>query len=119
MAGTAWAYQSGNEGISSNELQGDEVNGKDKGEAMTEKQQRFIKEYLKCLNGSKAARRAGYSVKCAFQQAYENMLKPKIRSVIDQTLEARHQAWEAEQERRIAQQNAKVMARLHRRLHSR
>ena len=86
---------------------------------MTEKQQRFIEEYLKCLNGSEAARRAGYSQRYAYQQAYENMQKPKIRNVIDQTLEARHQAYEDEQERRMALQHAEVIARLHRKLHSR
>ena len=87
--------------------------------AMTEKQQRFIEEYLKCLNGSEAARRAGYSVKCAYQQAHENMRKPKIRSAIDQALEAQHLAWKAEQERRMDQQHAEIMARLHRRLNRR
>ena len=86
---------------------------------MTEKQQQFIEEYSKCLNGSEAARRAGYSVKCAHQQAYENMRKPKIRSIIDQALEAQHQAWEAEQERIMAQQHDEVVARLHRELNIR
>jgi hypothetical protein len=50
---------------------------------LTEKQCRFIREYLKVLNGSEAARRAGYSVKCAYQQAYENLRKPDIKRIID------------------------------------
>ena len=86
---------------------------------MTKKQKKFIEEYLKCLNGSEAARRAGYSVKCAHQQAYENMRKPEIRSVIDQALKARQQTREAEHERRMAQQDAEIMDRLHRKLHGR
>ena len=45
----------------------------------TKKQRAFMIEYLKCLNGSEAARRAGYSRRCAHQQAYENLKKPKIR----------------------------------------
>ena len=74
---------------------------------------------MKCLNGSEAARRAGYSVKCAYQQAYENMQKPEIRSVIDQALEARHQAYEDEQERRMAQEHDETMAYLHRKIYGR
>jgi hypothetical protein len=54
---------------------------------LTEKQRRFVLAYLKYLNGSKAARIAGYSVKCAHQQAYENQRKPKIRRIIDRGLE--------------------------------
>lgn len=53
---------------------------------LTVKQQRFIEEYLKVFNGSKAARRAGYSVKCAHQQAYENLRKPKIKKIIDRAI---------------------------------
>ncbi len=37
--------------------------------SFTVKQRSFIKEYLKCANGSEAARRAGYSIKCANQKA--------------------------------------------------
>ena len=48
----------------------------------TNKQSNFIAEYLQCLNGAKAARRAGYSVRSARQQAYENLRKPHIRDVI-------------------------------------
>jgi len=54
--------------------------------SFTVKQRSFIKEYLKCLKGSEAARRAGYSIKCAHQQAYENLRKPKIKEIIDRGL---------------------------------
>ncbi len=47
--------------------------------SFTVKQRSFIEEYLKCLKGSVSARRAGYSIKCAHQQAYENLRKPKIK----------------------------------------
>ena len=53
----------------------------------TTKQRIFIKEYLTVYNGSEAARRAGYSIKCAHQQAYENLRKPKIKEIIDRGLE--------------------------------
>ena len=57
------------------------------GARYTKKQRVFIIEYLKCLNGAKAARRAGYSRKCAHQQAYENLRKPKIRQAINKGLD--------------------------------
>ncbi len=57
---------------------------------LTKKQRRFVLAYLKYLNGSKAARIAGYSVKCAYQQAYENQCKPKIRRIIDKGIELRY-----------------------------
>ena len=60
---------------------------------LTKKQRRFVLAYLKCLNGSEAARIAGYSVKCAYQQAYENHRKPKIRRIIDKGLELRYCVW--------------------------
>ncbi len=60
--------------------------------SFTGKQRSFIKEYLKCSNGSEAARRAGYSIKCAYQQAYENLRKPKIKDIIDRGLTAQTRA---------------------------
>ena len=45
------------------------------GARYTKKQRMFMIEYLKCLTGAKAARRAGYSRRCAHQQAYENLRK--------------------------------------------
>ncbi|HUU95516.1 MAG TPA: terminase small subunit [Phycisphaerae bacterium] len=48
-------------------------------DALTEKQRRFVRHYVNNLgNGTKAARDAGYSVKCAHVQASENLRKPKI-----------------------------------------
>jgi phage terminase small subunit len=71
----------------------DEIAEMLKDPALTNMQRRFILAYLKHLNGSKAARVAGYSVKCAHQQAYENMRKPKIRRIIDKGLELKYYIW--------------------------
>ena len=60
--------------------------------SLTVKQRSFIKEHLKCSNGSEAARRAGYSIKCAYQHAYENLRKPKIKDIIDRGLAAQRRA---------------------------
>ena len=57
---------------------------------LTKKQRRFVLAYLRHLNGSKAARIAGYSVKCAHQQAYENLRKTKIKRIIDRGIELRY-----------------------------
>jgi phage terminase small subunit len=59
---------------------------------MTNMQLRFIEEYLKCLNGTEAARRAGYSPRTAHQIAYENLRKPEIRTIIDTAFQARDKA---------------------------
>lgn len=53
-------------------------------------QLRFVLAYLRYLYGSEAARVAGYSVRCAHQQAYENMRKPKIRRIIDKGMQLRY-----------------------------
>jgi len=60
---------------------------------LTKKQRRFVLAYLRYLVGSKAARTAGYSMRCACQQAYENLRKPKIRQIIDRGLELRYCVW--------------------------
>lgn len=58
------------------------------GKRLTTKQRRFIIEYVKVPKGAEAARRAGYSVKCAHQQAYENLRKPKLKKIVDRALRA-------------------------------
>lgn len=50
---------------------------------MTPKQQRFVEEYLKDLNATQAAIRAGYSRKTAQQMGAENLSKPVIAAAID------------------------------------
>jgi phage terminase small subunit len=56
------------------------------------KQRSFIKEYLKCPKGSESAKRAGYSIKCDHQQAYENLRKTKIKEIIDRGVAAQTRA---------------------------
>ena len=49
---------------------------------MTEKQQRFVEEYLVDLNATQAAIRAGYSEKTAHAIGHENLSKPEILAAI-------------------------------------
>jgi phage terminase small subunit len=56
---------------------------------MTEKQKMFIKEYLKDLNATQAAIRAGYSEDSAKVIGCENLTKPYIAEEIEKELSAR------------------------------
>lgn len=49
---------------------------------LTEKQQRFVEEYLIDLNATQAAIRAGYSVKTANEQGSQNLAKLSIQQAI-------------------------------------
>ena len=53
---------------------------------LTEKQRRFVEEYLIDLNATEAAIRAGYSEKTARSIGNENLTKPDIRAAIDRRL---------------------------------
>jgi phage terminase small subunit len=53
---------------------------------LTPKQRRFVQEYLIDLNGTQAAKRAGYSAKSASEIAHENLRKPQIALAIDEEL---------------------------------
>ena len=57
---------------------------------LTAKQQRFCDEYLITLNGSDAARLAGYKTR-PDQQAYENLRKPEIKSYIEDKMREKYQ----------------------------
>ena len=46
---------------------------------MTNKQKLFVQEYLKDLNATQAALRAGYSPKTAGATGAENLKKPEIK----------------------------------------
>lgn len=56
---------------------------------LTDKQQIFIDEYLKCFNATEAARRAGYSGtdNTLAVVGHENLRKPNIKEHIDQRLQ--------------------------------
>ncbi|MCJ0927912.1 terminase small subunit [Acinetobacter lwoffii] len=57
---------------------------------LTDKQQRFVDEYLIDLNATQAAIRAGYSEKTAAAIGAENLIKPNIQNAI-QEAQARRQ----------------------------
>lgn len=50
---------------------------------LTPKQDQFINEYIKDLNATQAAIRAGYSENSASEIGWENLRKPQIRAKID------------------------------------
>lgn len=50
---------------------------------LTDKQKRFIEEYLIDLNATQAAIRAGYSEKTAYSIGEENLKKPVIKQAIE------------------------------------
>lgn len=51
---------------------------------LTDKQQRFVDEYLIDLNATQAAIRAGYSEKTAAAIGAENLIKPNIQNAIQE-----------------------------------
>lgn len=57
----------------------------------TEKQKRFVDEYLKDLNASAAARRAGYSVKTADRIGPELLGKTCVSKLIAERIQKRQQ----------------------------
>lgn len=54
----------------------------------TDKQRRFIEEYLVDFNATQAAIRAGYSENTAYSIGQENLKKPDIKTEIDSRLDA-------------------------------
>jgi phage terminase small subunit len=58
---------------------------------MTDKQAKFIAEYLVDFNATKAAKRAGYSENTAYDSGYKNLKNPEIRdrikAEIDQSID--------------------------------
>jgi phage terminase small subunit len=53
---------------------------------LTPRQQRFIAEYVKDLNGTQAAIRAGYSERSAAEQAYQLLQKTSVQKPIEDLL---------------------------------
>ena len=58
---------------------------------MNAKQEMFVREYVRDLNASKAALRAGYSPKTAPSQAHDLLKKPEIQEAIKKRMDARAQ----------------------------
>ncbi|MGF3026525.1 terminase small subunit [Methylobacterium aquaticum] len=52
--------------------------------SLTDKQRRFVEEYLVDLNATQAAIRAGYSEDTAAAIGYENLRKPEIAAAVEQ-----------------------------------
>ena len=57
--------------------------------AITDKQQRFVQEYLIDLNATKAAVRAGYSPRTANEQGARLLAKVSIRSAVEKAMKDR------------------------------
>lgn len=57
---------------------------------LSKKQEVFISEYLKCFNGSEAARRAGYSAKSARQTASDLLATPYVSEQIKTRIDEIH-----------------------------
>jgi phage terminase small subunit len=66
--------------------------------ALTEKQARFVAEYLVDLDATKAAKRAGYSEKTAYSIGFENLRKPEIQEAIQTAMDARSKRTEITQD---------------------
>ncbi len=65
---------------------------------LTDKQKRFVAEYLVDLNATAAAIRAGYSKKTAEVIGYENLRKPQIEAAINQAIQEREKRTEITQD---------------------
>lgn len=66
---------------------------------LTEKQRRFIEEYLIDLNATQAAIRAGYSVKTANEQGSQNLAKLSIQQAIAEKMAERSKRTGVNQDR--------------------
>lgn len=74
---------------------------------MTQKQKRFIEEYLIDLNATQAAIRAGYSPDTAYSIGQENLKKPEISARIDRAMAERSKRTGVNAER-VIQELAKI-----------
>lgn len=66
---------------------------------MNEQQKRFVEEYLKDLNATRAAIRAGYSKKSAAQQGHELLRNPKVAAALTAAMEKRSARTEITQDK--------------------
>jgi phage terminase small subunit len=68
-------------------------------ESLPPKQRRFVEEYLKDLNGTQAAIRAGYSEKTANEQAAKLLAKGSIKAVVQALMAERSKRTEVTTDR--------------------
>lgn len=66
---------------------------------LTEKQQRFVDEYLIDLNATQAAIRAGYSVRTANEQGAQNLAKLSVQQAISEKMAERSRRTGVNQDR--------------------
>jgi phage terminase small subunit len=71
--------------------------------ALTDKEQRFVEEYLIDLNATQAAIRAGYSPKTARQIACENLTKPHIQDAVTLAMQERSERTKIDADRVLAE----------------
>ena len=76
-------------------------------EKLTQKQLKFIREYLVDLNATQAAIRAGYSVNSAGTTGAEYLEKPEIRARVNEEMEKRAQRTEITADR-VLQELARI-----------
>lgn len=74
---------------------------------LTPKRQRFVNEYLKDLNGAKAAIRAGYSERTARSIACELLQLPEVKTAVNKAIAKRNKRLEINQDK-IVRELAKV-----------
>lgn len=65
---------------------------------LTAKQQRFVAEYLKDLNGTQSATRAGYSARTANEQAARLLAKVSVKEAIQKAMDKRQARTEITQD---------------------
>ena len=78
---------------------------------LTDKQKKFIDEYLVDLNATQAAIRAGYKEKTAYRTGAENLRKPQIQIEIQKRIQERQQRTEVTQDMVIRELAAIAFAR--------
>lgn len=74
---------------------------------MTDKQKKFVNEYLIDLNATQAAIRAGYSPKTAYSIGEENLKKPEISNTISRAMAERSRRTGISQDR-VVRELAKI-----------
>lgn len=77
------------------------------GSSLTDKERRFVDEYLIDLNATQAAIRAGYSEESAGSIGHENLKKPEIAERLEKRMAAREARTEVTQDR-VVQELARV-----------
>ena len=78
---------------------------------LTDKQKKFIDEYLVDLNATQAAIRAGYKEKAAYRTGAENLRKPQIQEEIQKRMQERQQRTEVTQDMVVKELAAIAFAR--------